>query len=1205
MLGSIFLFEIRYRFRRPVTYVYFVLLVLIGLLYGSAMGGAFNAEIAGILTGGGKNLANSPYNLHFIMSFLWIFYVFLVAAIMGVPVYRDFEHGTHALFFTKPISKLDYLGGRFLGSFFVALIILSGLAIGTLISSWMPYVDQEKYGPFNLYHYIKPYLISIVPFSFFCGSIFFATVSISRNQIFIYLNAIIIIILLFLAQTLFNEIDNKTIASLLDPSGNTAFTHETEYWTVFDRNSRTVPFTGTILINILIYFSISVTVLLLAYRQFSMSHIGGLSNVRGFRITPSKTIVSTVTFRTITTLSVFRDLSLRNHIRMLFSLARKEAWSIISSIVFIVIVIFGLFLLIVTLSKQGRIFGTPTFPVTYQMLEILTGNFEIFILIIIGLYAGELVWKERRFNVHLMLDAMPVPNWLAYGSKLMAMFIIIFLLMGLIMLVGLITQSVQGYFRYELWLYIRTLFGYRVIDFLLFAIIAFLVQIVVNNKFLGYFLMIILFLAPNTLLPWIGLEHKLFRFGSDVGLYYSDMNGYGHFPLGFISFKLYWSALGLLMIVASKSFWMRGAEMEWVNRMKKASQNFSKNSFILFCVALTLLLGSGGFIYYNTNILNEYTTGEELRRLQADYEKKYKKYEYAPKPKITAVNLNIELYPEKRSFSAQGTFILKNKTSLELDSIHLDINNTLDIKNVSFNKSFELLVSDEPLGYYIYKLNEPLLPSDSIELTFEVSLEKKGFSHDNFETALVYNGTFLNSFYFPKIGYQPYGELIDDDVRKEENLGPKLRMAPINDTIAVKNNFLTNDADWIDFEAIVGTSQDQIAIVPGYLQKEWRENDRRYFHYKMDSKMLNFYNVISAKFEVLRDEWKSDDGRKVNLEIYYHKGHEYNLERMMDAMKKSLTYFNDYFGPYQHHQLRILEFPRYASFAQSFANTVPFSEGIGFIANVDEEDIDYPFYVTAHEVAHQWWGHQVIGGNVQGSHFLSETMSQYAAMMVMVNEFGEDQIKKYLRHEMNEYLTKRSGERKMEMPVLLSENQSYIHYNKGSVLMYALKDYIGEERLNKALKGYIESVRFQEPPYTTANEWLRYIDQVTPDSLKETVHNLLGSIVIYENKFADVSFEERDNRFLVKLKLDAKKYQVDGFGEEHEIPLNDYIDIGIFSRKKMDGKWQDSVLYFKKHKIVSSNQEIEIWVEEEPDKAGIDPYYKLIDKKSEDNTKSF
>src|SRR5690606_34404581 len=118
-------------------------------------------------------------------------------------------------------------------------------------------------------------------------------------------------------------------------------------------------------------------------------------------------------------------------------------------------------------------------------------------------------------------------------------------------------------------------------------------------------------------------------------------------------------------------------------------------------------------------------------------------------------------------------------------------------------------------------------------------------------------------------------------------------------------------------------------------------------------------------------------------------------------------------------------------------NTIPFSEGIGFIASVDDsnkEDIDYPFYVTSHELAHQWWAHQLIGAQVQGSEMLSETFSQYSALMVMEHEYGRDKMKKFLKYELDRYLYGRSQEKEYENPLYLTENQSYIHYHKGSVI---------------------------------------------------------------------------------------------------------------------------------------------------------------------------
>ena len=58
---------------------------------------------------------------------------------------------------------------------------------------------------------------------------------------------------------------------------------------------------------------------------------------------------------------------------------------------------------------------------------------------------------------------------------------------------------------------------------------------------------------------------------------------------------------------------------------------------------------------------------------------------------------------------------------------------------------------------------------------------------------------------------------------------------------------------------------------------------------------------------------------------------------MMQSMKETLAYCTENFSPFQFHQLRIIEFPRYGTFAESFANTVPFSESIGFTHQGQQE----------------------------------------------------------------------------------------------------------------------------------------------------------------------------------------------------------------------------------------------------------------------------
>jgi aminopeptidase N len=372
----------------------------------------------------------------------------------------------------------------------------------------------------------------------------------------------------------------------------------------------------------------------------------------------------------------------------------------------------------------------------------------------------------------------------------------------------------------------------------------------------------------------------------------------------------------------------------------------------------------------------------------------------------------------------------------------------------------------------------------------------------------------------------------------------------------------------------------------------------------MDAPILNLWAFQSARYAVRRDKWHD-----VDIAILYHPTHAYNVDRMIDAVKKSLDYYTTNFGPYQYHQLRIVEFPRYATFAQSLPNTIPFSEAIGFIARVESPtDVDYPFYVTAHEVAHQWWAHQVVGADAQGATVLSETLAQYSALMVMEHEFGAANMRKFLEYELDGYLAGRSTERQREMPLALVENQPYIHYNKGALVTYAMRDYLGEARMNAAVRGFLDAAKFKGPPYPTSIQLIDSLRGATPDSLKYLVADLFENITLYELKTDSVNMRDTSGgKFAVDLFVTAKKLRADSLGKETETPMRDWIDIGLFAKApaKPDSKIDDKVgvpIYLQKHQIVSGPQRVTVVVDQKPYRAGIDPLHKLIDRITTDNT---
>ncbi|MCH8316957.1 MAG: hypothetical protein IIA88_00440 [Bacteroidetes bacterium] len=1215
MFKEIFLFELKYRFKRPANYIYFGIFFLMTFLAVNGMAGAFKGVVISVGSGGGgKVLANAPFQINILITLLSYFGILVTSAIMGNPVYRDFEHQTHSLFYSKPISKFGYLAGRFLGSLVIVFLVFSGLGIGILTASWMPWLDQDYIGPFYAMAYVQPYLVTVLPNLIFTGAIFFALATLTRNILSTYVGSVVVLVLYFMGLALLSDLENETIAALLDPFGESAIGLATKYWTVAEKNTLIIPFTGLIFLNRIIWLSAGVLIFAFAYKKFSFSYF--ISEKRSRKklkqqsLDRSPDLVDSgepVSFlQMVQTTRVF---SFSTYLIQYIKLTGQEFKGIVKNVYFIAILFAGVVLMFVNGSQVGTFYGTTTYPVTYQVISIISGSFTLFFLIIIIFYAGELVWRERTTRINQIFDALPIPNWVPFSSKLTALILLQVVLLAVVMLCGLIIQVFKGYYHFEIGLYVKSLFGLQFIDYALLCVLAMLVQVIVNHKYLGHFIMVVYFLV-SIFMTQFGWEHKLYDYADDPGYTYSDMNGFGHFIMPVMWFKIYWVAFAVLLAILSNLFWVRGLETSIKWRAQLARRRFVKPAKIAFILALLVFFISGGFIFYNTNIINEYMTGNEREELSVEYEKRYKKFENSPQPRITDVNVNVDIYPLRRDFAFKGYYILKNKTNVAIDSIHIDINREITINNMSFDRDHKVVLEDEKIGYYIVELSKPLLPGESIKLQFDLAFTTKGFKNSGSNTSIVENGTFLHSnSYLPAIGYNAGGELRDDDTRKKHGLKPKERMALVNDSNARLNNYISHDADWIDFETTISTSPDQIAIAPGYLQREWTEGNRRYFHYKMDCKILNFYSFLSAKYEVKRDNWNN-----INIEIYYHKGHEYNLDAMIKAIKRSLDYYTENFSPYQHKQVRILEFPRYASFAQSFPNTIPYSEAIGFIALVedDEDDIDYPFYVTAHEVAHQWWAHQVIGGNVQGATVMSETMAQYSALMVMEKEFGKEKMKRFLKYELDGYLRGRSFERKKELPLILVENQGYIHYQKGGLVMYALRDYIGEDSLNEALKKYIKAVAYQQPPYTNSLEFLSYIKSATPDSLQYIIKDMFETITLYENKTDEAVYEKRpDGKYAVKLKVSSKKLRADSLGNEKEIPVNDWIDIGVFGKPELhsdkpSNSEKSSIgkpLYLKKHKINQPEMEFEIIVDELPWKAGIDPYNKLIDRDSEDNVK--
>jgi ABC-2 type transport system permease protein len=1190
MFMDFFLFELKLRLKSVSTYIFFLLAAFLPFFASSTEG--FGPA------GSGKVFLNGPFSVLIVTVDVVFFGSIMIAAIFGPAILRDFNGDTYQLIFTKPISKFAYLGGRWAGSMVTAVFAFSGIILGFALGPLMPWTDKLRVASADFGMYFKIFASIGIVQIFVLGSLFFCVAALTRNIVVVYLQgvALFAFYLIELVTIVTSNKLERAWASIADPFGLIMIQSLARYWTVADRNTLIPHWTGVFLYNRLVWMGVGVLALIVVFALFPMS-----GEVLGSKRSTKKAVEARtdednekkVPRRTTANLpQVTQVFGISTTLKQLFSMTRMRFFNIVREIPFWAITLIMLVFVLISGHFAGNNNGVEVWPVTYLMVSVVSGQSGLFLFIIGALYAGEVIWRERDLRFEQIHDSLPLRDWTDFVSKFLALAMVETVLASVVLVCGVLSQALSAYFRFELGHYAKEIYLIYLPQVLMVILLALFLQTVLGNKFVAHAVVVGFFILIPTLYAW-GIENRMYMYGEITPYTYSDMNGYGHFVRALFWVTAYWMCVGALLGVFAIAFARRGTDQSFAARWKKAGPRMRR--LIPAAAAFLFLAGtSGAVFFYNTHVLNGFRTAKQNRHRAAEYEQLYKKYERLPQPKVTAVDVAVDIFPERRSFSGTGYYMLVNRTDKPIDEVHIT-DSRESVQEVKFDRGFKQSLDDKAHFYSIYKLETPLNPNETMKMDFRVGYTSRGFKDGNERPEFAYNGTFFDRDYFPSIGYNQNIE-IDDPVRRREEKLPALEeMAPRGDPYFSNISLFTTNSEWITFHAVVSTSPDQIAIAPGYLTREWTENGRRYFDYNMgDTRISDFYSFLSGRFSVKSDQWKN-----VKLDIYYQPGHEFNLDKMMDASKTGLDYYEKNFSKYQFDQFRVLEFPRYRRFAQSFPNTVPFSEDIGFIERLKKpDDIDLLYFVTAHELAHQWWGHQLIGSQTQGSNMMAESLAEYSALKVMEKKYGEDMTRKFLRYELDGYLRGRAGETRHEPPLVLVQREPYVWYQKGSMTMFALADYIGEDKVNLALRNFLEKNRYATGPFPDTRGFVAALREQTPPELQYVITDMFESIVLYENRAVSATYVEMpDKKYKVTLKTSSQKKKADGSGNETPMTIHDLIDVGVFSGTKEHLRR----LNLHKEWITQEKETFEFVVDEKPTYAGIDPYNKLIDRDPADN----
>jgi ABC-2 type transport system permease protein len=1077
------------------------------------------------------------------------------------------------------------------------LTVPLGVFLGSQFGLLVGWLDSELVGPNKLMYYAAPYLYLAVPSLLVLSAIFNSVAVYFKTMMSVYVAAVVIFIVYQIAGVYFDDLAFRNIVVYADPFGSGSLIDLTRYWTVNDKNTEVLTLTGDLLVNRILWVAISVAmffglgklsnriVIKKQKKQFKVSAF--VQNKQAALISSAKNYKSA-------------GISTKSQLIMRSIFELKQ---VIFSAPFMILAGVSIVTLMIPLLAPIGAYGTTNWPLTQNMVNVISGISGLFLFVIIAFYSAELVWRERQSGMGDIVDSFPVHNSVFWVSKILALIAAISGLFLVGMILTITVQLFKGQFNLELGQYLFRIVYLSILPLIMLTVLAFFLQIISPNKYVGMGLFILYYIV-QTVMGSYGFEHHMYHFSQSSSVPYSDINGYGHFLQGAHWYTLYWGALSLVLAIVGFALWHRGPSQTLRTRLSMLRYNMSLKGQAVAVISALVFVGAGYNIYNNTRVLNEFTTSDEFQDKQISYEQQFAQYKDLALPMVTDVDLTVDIYPKKRALSAVAKIKFTNTSNEPI--LRVLISSPQHAKSWDVAMAGGKIVEKLPAFYSAwFEFEQPLMPNEVREGQLSVTRDHTAFTDKDSDTQLVANGTFINNWeLLPSFGYNRGLQVADKFERRKHDLPELERAHKLEDSQYYTQSDLGAANGFINFKATVTTDESQFAITPGYLQSESVKEGRRTFVYEMDAPILNFYAVLSAELESKKVEHNG-----VNVEVYYHKNHAWNVGRMIESVQDSIDYFTQAFGPYQHKQLRIIEFPKYRSFAQSFANTVPYSESMGFITDLrDESKVDYPYYVTAHEVAHQWWGHQVSAANVEGSAVISETLSQYSALMVLEKRFGAEKLRKFLKYELDRYLIGRTGEAFEEMPLYKTQSQQYLHYNKGSVVMMAIYDRLGEKRLNNALKAFLNEFQYQSTPYPTTLDLLSYLKQDATQAEQSFIDDQFKYITLYELEMKDVSVTDSvdsEGFYTVTLSVEAVKQRADGQGEETEQPLDELVDIALFSDDPENLLAEDFVIYSKKHQIVSGTNTIELKVKEKPLFAGVDPYIKLVDKDSKNNLAKF
>ncbi len=1213
MFWEIFRFEVQNKLRRPAVYLYLAAIMIFSA-------GSFATAALPL---GDKQHINSPQMIAFWCAAMSMMMMLVSSSIMGMSLYRDIEFNTKDYYLTYPITKRGYFWGRFASSFLFMLLL--GLAIplsifiGSKLGPAIGRADAQRFGPNYLHYYLQPYLTIVLPNLLFTSCLFYGLVAITRNVKVVYTGGIALFLGYFISIFFFDHGGSVRAMILWDPFLLTGTRMIMGNSPSIAQNTELIAIQGDYLLNRLIWSGLGVSIVLLTYWRFGFE--------RFFSGKKDKAAIDQVEVRKKTPFMRARviDFAGSYNRRTFYDLTMLELKNMLRDNYFWIIIVLGAITLGFSFWMPPDFFHVENYPRANDFFDDFDNTFVFFVFFVIMFYTGETLHRDKITRYAFVNDSLPPPNWVINGSKLVSLVVLGAFLSTMPLAVGVIVQLLKGYHAFNFPVYF-TYIGVRVLprmeEMVLFC---YVIHVVINNKFAGHGVAAVLWIGGHLLQVTEAFNYHLlvYPYGPFSGI--SEMDGMGHMVGPILWFHLYWLIFGGLLIIVAALFFHRGVSTSLKERLRLIRERFNPVTRVFAVGLLAAFLGVGGWLYYNVSYLNDFTTKGERFDRATFYEKSLKHYDSLPLPVVTRQVLHVDLYPDRQEQILRGKVTIVNPGQRPIDSLLLDGDElsdyTLSMDGRAMPFVNPLLYDRAELNFFrsrydtapfrLYALPRPLAAGDTAVVDVTSVVRTRGIPNDIYGTSMLRNGFFFKGG-LPEAGYDDDDELSSPYERRKQQLPPKPEGEEIaqDDPVGIRTLKAGKSAHLMSTDVTVSTSGDQMAVGQGRLVGQWREGGRNYYHYVLDDPgSYPPLGALSARYARFTNSVELD--HRVYVNIFYDPAHGVNVQRFVEGYKDGLRYYSQAYGPYPYNSISLAESNVYGPRQGSMATLDFLPEYYGWNAHFTNPDqFDYCYYSAARLLSQQWWRFRVAPNETEGSMDIPEGLSHYDGLVMAEHKYGKDNMRWLIQQELQFYGFLRSRQEDMDAPLIRSKFW-FVTEGKAGVVLYGLRDLIGEDSINAALRQFrAEFGDRASGPYAGANDLYRCLKAHTPDSLQYYLTDTWLKVTLYDNQTTAVSAVPtgRPDEYKVVLHVNVGKVWRDGAKDIVATGMADYIDIGVFgpsTTNTVTGRGQTNPIFLQKFKLSEGSHVITVIVHGKPEWAGIDPYNKLIDGRFGDNAKSF